>query len=816
MQVCIAEKPSVAGEIAKVIGANARHEGYYEGNGYQVTWTFGHLCELKEPDEYQPIWKQWNLRTLPMLPDHFGIKLRNDGGVKRQFDIIKRLFLSAESIINCGDAGQEGELIQRWVLQLTGARCPVMRLWISSLTTEAIREGFRNLKPSSEFDTLYAAGAARAIGDWLLGMNATRAYTLRFAPKRTVLSIGRVQTPTLALIVQRFKEIQNFKAEDYWVLRTKYREVVFTCTRPERFAAACEAQAALANVAKEPLTISSVSTKQQKEAPPGLFDLTSLQVEANQKFGLSAEETLRIAQSLYEQKFTTYPRVDTRFLPDDVFDKVPDILKGLTAYANFVEPLLLPGALSKSKRVFNNLKVTDHHAIIPTGQMPHSALPDIEKKVFDMIARRFIANFYPEALLSLTTVEALASGVPFKVNGRQLLEPGWRALYPNLKLVADEGAKSGGGAKPAETVTVAELPIFKEGESGPHVPEVVAKQTQPPKLYTEATLLRAMETAGKQVDDPEVRQLMRENGIGRPSTRAAIIETILRRKFIVKKGKSLIPTEQGVRLTEIIATPLLKSVELTGLWERKLRQIESGEFTTPQFIAEMRQMVTEVVSEVVNDHTTLRLDTATTSAPTLPTKPAKQHTPPNTTSTAFNADGSLRCPKCMKPLLQGKAAWGCSGYAGGCDFRVPYVVKGKRLTEKQLWQLVIKGVTTVIKGLQVEGKSINGKLTFGAGFEVEVLPVETKSVDITQLSCPICGGAVVKGKTAWGCANFKQCAFRVPFVFMGKSLTATHLSVLTKKRRTATLSGFIDAAGNPLKGALVVANDGTLIIESVS
>ena len=793
MQVCIAEKPSVAAEIAKILGASVKHNGYYEGNGYCVTWTFGHLCELKEPHDYDPGLKRWDFRLLPILPDHFSIKLKGDDGVKRQFATISKLFSQAETIINCGDAGQEGELIQRWVMHLAKAKCPVKRLWISSLTEESIRDGFANLRPGSEFDSLYAAGSARAIGDWLLGMNATRAYTLRYGARGMVLSIGRVQTPTLALIVQRYKEIANFKPEKYWELKTKYRDVIFSATSG-KFATIEEGQKALEAVKDTPFRIDDIKSKQGKEAPPALFDLTSLQVECNNKLGLSADETLRIAQSLYETKLTTYPRVDTRYLTDDIYAKVPTILRGLAPYAKFTQPLLESNKkLPKSKKVFNNLKVTDHHAIIPTGVPPRSDLPQNEKRVYDMIARRFIANFYPDCTVSLTTVLGSADKVQFKVNGKRIIEPGWRAVYGNQKIDDDKDEQQN-----------AVLPDFKVGEEGPHTPSLQEKQTQPPKPYTEATLLRAMETAGKQVDDEELRELMKENGIGRPSTRASIIETLFRRKYILKERKNLVPTVNGIRLIDTITIPILKSVELTGQWERKLRQIEAGQFTTGQFIAEMRQMVTDVVRTVGCDNMSARFQSTEEQKPQTSQKPAK---PSSTTQS------ELHCPKCNRPMLKGNAAWGCSGYKDGCSFTVPFVVNGKSLTEKQLATLLTKGEVAV-KGVMVDGKKEDGKFVFDEGFKVAFRAADApKTLDVTSLVCPLCGGHILEGRQAWGCTGYKSgCTFKVPYVFMCKKLTPTHLKVLVTKRRTGVIKGFVDVSGVKRDGSLVLTDTGEVAL----
>ena len=594
MIVCIAEKPSVAREIAKVLGANTSHDGYMEGNGYQVTWTFGHLCTLKEPQDYCDYWKRWSLSALPMIPPRFGIKLIPNQGYEKQFHVIERLMQAADGIINCGDAGQEGELIQRWVMQKAKATCPVQRLWVSSLTEEAIREAFANLKPQSEYQSLYEAGLCRAIGDWLLGMNATRLYTLRFATaKGQVLSIGRVQTPTLAMIVNRHFEIKNFKPEKYWVLSTLYRGVVFTSTKgkmkkPE------EGQAALEAIKGRDFTVTDVQQKAGTEAPPRLFDLTSLQVECNKKYSFSADDTLKHIQSLYEKKLTTYPRVDTTYLSDDVYAKCPQILQGIVPYAPLVQPLM-GKKLKKSKKVFDTSKVTDHHAIIPTGQNPQNASLSIdEKRVFDLVARRFIAVFYPDCKFSTTTVLGEVEKVEFKASGKQILEEGWRTVFGGQAAVTDDDGK-----KDDEQT----LPDFKKGESGPHEPSLAEKQTTPPKPYTEATLLRAMETAGKAVDNEELRDALKANGIGRPSTRAAIIETLFKRQYISKVRKSLEPTPTGIALIGVIHEELLKSVELTGQWEKKLRDIEAHKYSAAQFIDELKQMTVQVVQEVMSDGT---------------------------------------------------------------------------------------------------------------------------------------------------------------------------------------------------------------------
>lgn len=616
MIVCIAEKPSVAKDIAKVLGANQSKDGYMEGNGYQVTWTFGHLCELKEPHEYNQQWKYWSLGSLPMIPPRFGIRLKQDKGVEHQFKVITSLMQNADSIINCGDAGQEGELIQRWVMQLAGAKCPVQRLWISSLTEEAIREGFQNLKDQSHYQSLYEAGLMRAIGDWTLGMNATRLYTLKYRSNdrsqgaNQVLSIGRVQTPTLALIVRRQQEIENFVPTTYWVLTTLYRDTVFNVVMeeeekedsqtekqeqaktkektPKGFKTREEGEAVLEKIKDLPFTVKKIEKKKGKEAPPRLFDLTSLQVECNRKFGYSADQTLQLVQSLYEKKVSTYPRVDTTFLPDDVYPKCGQIMNGLKDYFHLMDRIK-GQKLRKDKKFFDNSKVTDHHAIIPTGQ-PTIGLTEAEKKVFDLIARRFIGIFYPDCLFETTTITGEVGDIAFRATGKHITAPAWKVLWNTNSDSADT---------PAEEKL---LPEFVKGESGPHTPDLAEKQTTPPKPYTEATLLRAMETAGKMVEDEELRDALKENGIGRPSTRAAIIETLFRRRYIRKERTSLWATPTGVELIGIIHEELLKSAELTGIWERKLRQIEQRQYDAHQFLAELKQMVTEVVMEVMRDN----------------------------------------------------------------------------------------------------------------------------------------------------------------------------------------------------------------------
>ncbi len=715
MIVCIAEKPSVARDIADVLGARNKKDGFIEGNGYQVTWTFGHLCTLKEPHEYTPSWKMWSLGSLPMIPPRFGIKIINDSGIEKQFKIIESLMQKADMIINCGDAGQEGELIQRWVMQKAGARCPVKRLWISSLTEEAIKEGFANLKDEKEFQSLYEAGLSRAIGDWTLGMNATRLYTLKYGQNRQVLSIGRVQTPTLALIVKRQQEIEHFVPKQYWELKTIYRDTTFSAiTRKSDEELAEEAEkekenpnakkkvkedtnrgippitdketgeSLLERIKNAPFTITEVSSKKGTEAPQRLFDLTSLQVECNRKFGYSADMTLQLIQSLYEKKIATYPRVDTTFLSDDIYPKCPKILDGLKDYAIFTAPLA-GKTLIKSKKVFDNSKVTDHHAIIPTGVQPRE-LTNMEKSVFDLIARRFIAVFYPDCKFSTTTVIGEADKIEFKATGKQIIDPGWRVIF--TKEQQDDSKEN------EEDKT---LPAFSKGENGPHEPSLYEKWTQPPRPYTEATLLRAMETAGKLVDNDELRDAMKENGIGRPSTRAAIIETLFKRRYIRKEKKNLIATPTGVELIQLIHEELLKSAELTGIWEKKLREIERRNYNAATFISELKQMVTDIVNSVLGDNTNRRI--AVTSAEGEK-KPAKKSAEPKATrkKTTSNKASSGRkksetnngnagmmtlpdddsiigkaCPVCGKGIIiKGKTAYGCSNWKNGCKFRKPF------------------------------------------------------------------------------------------------------------------------------------------------
>ena len=685
MIVCIAEKPSVAREIARILGATASKDGYIEGNGYQVTWTFGHLCTLKEPHDYTSQWKMWSLGALPMIPQRFGIKLIDNDGIKKQFAVIEKLMQNADSIVNCGDAGQEGELIQRWVMQKAQAKCPVKRLWISSMTDEAIAEGFQNLKDQADYQPLYLAGLSRAIGDWILGMNATRLYTLKYGQNRQVLSIGRVQTPTLALIVNRQKEIENFKPEAYYVLSTTYRDTVFTATKG-KFATKEEGQQYLEEITGKPFTITDVQKKNGTEQPPHLYDLTSLQVDCNKKYSMSAEMTLNVIQGLYEKKLTTYPRVDTQFLSDDIYPKCAATLNGLRGYEALVAPLQ-GKPLKKTKRVFDSSKVTDHHAIIPTG-VPATNLTDIERHVYDLIARRFIAAFYPDCKFATTTVLGKVEKVEFKVTGKTILDEGWRVVYGKEKQEEETN----------ESAEERTLPVFVKGESGEHIPSLAEKWTTPPKFYTEATLLRAMETAGKFVDNEELRAALKENGIGRPSSRASIIETLFKRHYIKRERKNLIATPTGIELIDLIREELLKSCELTGIWEKKLRDIEHKKYDAAQFIEELKAQIAEIVRDVLSDTTNRRVTvlseqdlkkkmapkakTAPKPAPATPKTPVAQQPPvaPQTPAApqaapAAPADPLVgqKCPLCGEGhIIKGKTAYGCSRWKEGCTWRQPF------------------------------------------------------------------------------------------------------------------------------------------------
>ncbi|MFY9310781.1 MAG: DNA topoisomerase 3 [Bacteroidia bacterium] len=775
MKVCIAEKPSVAKEIAEVLGAKQRKDGYYEGNGYQVTWSFGHLCELKEPHEYDSAYREWNLNMLPILPERFGIKLKNDKGIEKQFNTINTLFAHAEEIINCGDAGQEGELIQRWIISKSNCRKPLKRLWISSLTEEAIREGFKKLKEGKDYESLYFAGYSRAVADWLLGMNATRLFTLKYSSGRQVLSIGRVQTPTLAMIVNRQTEINNFKPSVFFELKTKYREVVFNALL-DRFYEKTkgEGEAVLAAIKDALFEIVSVETKKGKESAPRLFDLTSLQVECNKKFGFSADDTLKFIQNLYEKKLVTYPRVDTTYLPNDMYPKIGGILKSMVNYRQLVQPLL-EAPIRKSNKVFDDKKVTDHHAIIPTN-ITAQGLAGGEASVYDVIAKRFIAAFYPDCEVANTTVLGKVKDVDFKTTGKQILEPGWRVVYSKESIAEDEQE---------ETQL---LPAFVKGETGPHEAFLAEGKTSAPKLYTEATLLRAMETAGKQIDDEELRDLMKDNGIGRPSTRAAIIETLFRRNYIRRERKNIVPTSTGMELIAVINNDLLKSAELTGNWEFKLRQIEKGDYGAEAFIQEMKLMVSGLVTQVKNENN--RRIAVSTEVPGG--NDAKEE--------------AAGCPKCKKgTMLKGKFAFGCSDFKKGCDFKVPFELMGKRLSDNQIMGLIEKGKTPVIKGFDVGGGKKDGVLKLTSAFNIEfeeraAAPAKPKKEVV--LTCPKCRkGTVIKGKTAYGCSEWKGgCNFRLPCEFMGKELNEAAIHALVKKGETAVMKGFVKGDGGKVNG----------------
>jgi DNA topoisomerase-3 len=782
MKVCIAEKPSVAREIADILGAKKRMDGYYEGNGYQVTWTFGHLCTLKEPHEYYGEWKRWDMRRLPMLPPKFGIKVIENEGVQRQFGIIEKLVTKATEVINCGDAGQEGEVIQRWVLSKASSTAPLKRLWISSLTEEAIKEGFENLKEGTDFDQLYAAGSARAIGDWLLGLNATRLYTLKYGQNRQVLSIGRVQTPTLAIVVKRHLEIENFKSEPYWELKTDYRNATFSATSG-RFKSIEEAEQKLKDIQDHDFEITSFEKKDGKEQPPRLFDLTSLQVECNKKFGFSADDTLKLIQSLYEKKLTTYPRVDTTYLSEDIYPKVPGILQKLEPYQDLVQPLL-QDKIRKSKKVFDDKKITDHHAIIPTGVFS-TYLNGDEKRVYDVVTRRFISVFYPDCKVANTSVLGESNKVEFKVTGKQILDPGWRVVYAKDKSVEKDKNEE-------ENL----LPVFEKGERGPHEPGLSEKKTQAPKYYTEASLLRAMESAGKNVDDEELRDLMKENGIGRPSTRANIIETLFRRKYIRREKKKIVATQTGIELIAAIENDLLKSAELTGQWEKKLRQIEAGEYDVKVFMSEMKEMVKDVVLQVKQSP----------KREIHIFKEEEKKEKSTTKKTATKKDAV--CPKCKKgTIIKGKTAWGCSSYKDGCDFRLPLEMMGKKLSDSQIKALVAKGKTGTIKGFVRGDQKLDGILILTSDLNIEFQEKEEE-----KLLCPKCKqGEIIKGKSAWGCSNFRNgCRMVIPFVFMDKKLTESQMKQLVLKGKTGKVKGF---SGEKPEGKLSFGSDYNLLIE---
>lgn len=698
MILCVAEKPSVAKDIAEILGARSRKDGYWEGNGYWVSWTFGHLCTLKEPHDYKENWKYWKLEDLPIIPTNFGIKVVDDPGIQKQFKCIENLVANCDSVINCGDAGQEGELIQRWVLLKAKCTKPIQRLWISSLTEEAIKEGFQKLKDGKQYDNLYAAGSARAIGDWLLGINATRAFTKKFGQGKATLSIGRVQTPTLAMIVQRQKEINAFTSAEYWELKTTYRDTEFLC-QIDRLTSEEKAVKGLEYLKQHEFEVTSFEQKEGKEGNPRLFDLTGLQVEANKKYGFSADETLKNIQSLYEKKIVTYPRVDTTYLSEDIYPKVEGILKGMSYYSRYTATLLQQ-PIPKSKAVFDDKKVTDHHAIIPTGVNP-SGISPTENQIYDLIAKRFITVFYPECKISTTTVLGKVGQLEFKATGKQIITPGWRVVYQDEKQVAEKSEE--------ERI----MPVFVEGEKGPHAPIVHKGKTAPPKPYTEATLLRAMETAGKQIEDEEMRDLMKDNGIGRPSTRANIIETLFRRKYIEKNRKNILATATGMDLIDTIQNELLKSPELTGNWERKIRLIEKGEYQLDVFKEELFKMVRELTDEVIfNNYRRITVEPEKVT----PTKVERKKREPKEKIALTDLD----CPKCKQvKLMMGKSAVGCSNF-NACGFKIPFELLGKKLTESQLIDLIQKGKTGSIKGLSIPGKSepISCKIVLDKQFNI--------------------------------------------------------------------------------------------------
>ena len=739
MIVCIAEKPSVAREIAQVLGATTKRDGYFEGNGYEVTYTFGHLCTLFEPSDYKPHWKSWDLNNLPMLPEKFKTKVSDNQGIQKQFNIVKSLFDKASLIINCGDAGQEGELIQRWVINQANYTGEVKRLWISSLTTEAIKEGFKNLKPSEDYDNLYYAGFSRAIGDWLLGMNATRLYTVKHGGYKQMLSVGRVQTPTLAMLVNRFLEIENFKPKPYWELQTLYRNILFNYEEG-RFLNMTEGEVFANKVKDHDFEITKVTKKNGKEYAPKLFDLTGLQVYCNTKFGFSADETLKIAQKLYEMKVVTYPRVDTTFLPNDVYPKIGGILKQLTRYQKLTAPLL-GKPIKKSSKVFNDKKVTDHHAIIPTGM--ESNLQYNQQQVYDIIVKRFIAAFYDECTVANTSVIGSSNEVTFKTSGKEIISKGWRVVFESNSSISEEIKNAG------------MLPSFTKGEKGPHTPSFTEKQTKAPNQYTEATLLRAIETAGKHVDDDEMREIMKENGIGRPSTRANIIETLFRRKYVVRKKKQLIPTSTGIKLIATIKNEILKSAELTGSWEKRLKEIEQGNFNAGTFIKNMKKMVDNLVYEVRSEKVKANIS-HTTNIPTVQKKIAKPKKGIN----------SEKCPKCKQgTIIKGSKAYGCTNFKNGCTFLLPLKFEGKTISEKQYIRLLQKGCTVNLKGFKTTEGTLEGLLRLNESHQVVLEPKKVKVVQNQELTCPKCNkGTVIKGQSAFGCSDYKTgCDYKVSF-----------------------------------------------------
>ena len=770
MKVCIAEKPSVAREIANILGANTKRDGYYEGNGYAVTYTFGHLCTLLEPKDYKPHWKSWDLNNLPMLPERFDTKVTSNDGIKKQFNIVKSLFDKATVVINCGDAGTEGELIQRWVINQAGYKGEVQRLWISSLTEEAIKEGFKNLKPAEHYDNLYYAGFSRAIGDWLLGLNATRLYTVKYGGYKQVLSVGRVQTPTLAMLVNRFKEIQYFKPQPYWELQTTYRNTLFNY-EDGRFLKQEDGQVLANKITASDFEIVSVTKKKGKEYAPKLFDLTGLQVYCNNKFGYSADETLKMVQKLYEMKVVTYPRVDTTFLPNDVYPKVAGILSKLTNYSALTQPVL-NAKIPKSKRVFDDKKVTDHHAIIPTGIQGN--LQYNQQQVYDIIARRFIGVFYPESEVSNTSVIGKAADVPFKTTGKEIVTKGWRVVFE----ANESKTKALRQTQHNNKEETKNLPAFVKGEKGTHQPSFLEKETKPPRNFTEASLLRAMETAGKKVDDDEMRELMKENGIGRPSTRASIIETLFRRKYIERKKKLVIATQTGIDLIDLIDNELLKSAELTGRWEKRLKEIERGAFNAGTFINNMKKMVDELVYEVRANKSVKRISSVFEKGnQTKNPKPMKAKTIKSKKEVVGKS-----CPKCKKgTLIKGSSAFGCSEYKNNCNLKIPFEIYGKKVSENQIIRLINKGSTTNLKGFKTATGTVEGLLRFDADFGIQFAPKKqpVKTASTTdKISCPKCKkGTLLKGKTAYGCSDYKVgCNFIFTFdaikkIANGKPLT---------------------------------------------
>ncbi len=768
----------MAKEIAFVIGAKSRKDGYFEGNGYQVTWTFGHFCTLLPPQDYKPQWKRWDLNTLPMLPERFETKLMSDGGVKKQFKVIKGLFKKASVVINCGDAGTEGELIQRWVIKEAGYKGAVQRLWISSLTAEAIRKGFQDLKPANKFDNLFYAASSRAIGDWLLGMNATRLYTLKYGGYKQVLSIGRVQTPTLAMLVKRHHEIINFVPQAYWELHTLYREVVFKNTTG-RFDNPEKGQALLKQITGQDLEVTKVEKKDGKEYAPKLYDLTSLQVHCNNKYGFTADRTLKTVQKLYEMKVVSYPRVDTTYLPEDVYPKITGILNRLSDYKQYTTPLL-QGKIRKSKKVFDDKKVTDHHAIIPTGEQQR--LSGEQQQVYDMIVRRFLAVFFPDCKVAKTTVKAKVETIQFVAKGKEIVEEGWRVLFPKK----DKSNSETSDQKDNDDDKV--LPSFKEGERGPHKPSLLEKMTKAPSYYTEASLLRAMETAGKQVDDDELRELMKANGIGRPSTRANIIETLFRRKYTYRRKKQVLPTDTGIQLIGTIKNQLLVSAELTGQWEKRLKEIEQGAYSPKPFITDMKKMVEDLVTEVRMEKNVKRFSASANSnfpkskRNSSPRKKSPKDLRSKTVrkkNSAPKSKISMQCPKCNKgTVIKGKTRYGCTAYSNGCDFGIPFVFMGKKISDVQIKRLVDKGSTVKLKGFKTVDGKVDGLIAFGDQNQLVFHPnpssahqVNTNKAEKGSMPlCPKCKkGKLIKGNKAYGCSHWKAgCNFKFDFAEIKK------------------------------------------------